>query len=83
MNIKGFLVSCQPTITWLLERWDTPLLKWICTISPNPMIMGKEGVMLLINMSRFEGVSIMRASRVTKGIIGNEEVMEHNDRLIF
>jgi hypothetical protein len=66
VNIEGLLVPGQPPITWLLERGDTPLLKWVGTIRPNPMVLRKKSVVFLIHTSGFEGISIMCTSRAAK-----------------
>jgi len=51
MIIKCLLVLGQPSIAGLLERDYAPLLKWVCSITPNPVVIWQKGFMLLIETS--------------------------------
>jgi hypothetical protein len=81
MVIEGLLIPCQPSITWLLERWNAPCLKWIRTVSPDPVVIGKKGCMLRMKTEGVEGMCIMCTTRVTNAIVNNHKVMGHNSYL--
>jgi hypothetical protein len=79
--IKCLLVLCQPSITRLLERGNTPWFQWIGTICPNPMTIRQKISMLFIEASRSKSKCIMDTPRMTKRVVDNQEVVGQNDCL--
>jgi hypothetical protein len=81
MVIEGLLIPCQHSITWLFERHNTPCVKWICTVSPDPVASRKKGCMVRIKTKGVEGMCIMCTARVANAIVNNHKVVGHNSCL--
>jgi len=81
VDIEGLLIPRQAAVPRLLEGRNTPFLQRISTIRPDPVIVLEQRIVFLINACCFECICIMRASRMTEGIVNNKQVVRHDNSL--
>ena len=82
MLIEYFLHGWHRSCSGLLKQYHTPGKWWIGGVSPYPLICSEEGLWVMINMSVWESVWVMEASRDTNYVVDNTEVVWKDDDLV-